>query len=136
LGSLSSWWPRSQSASFVRGRVDVSIEGRSLIDRFGAGHTLDKLPASLSGGEKQRVAIARASMFRPSIVLADEPTAALDRPNSAIIADACLAYARDSGAIFIAATHDRYLVDRCDIEIHLDHDTQAGAQPSASGQAP
>ncbi len=70
--------------------------------------------ASFSGGERQRVAIARALATDPAILLADEPTASLDRPAADRLITDLLALVRDSGKTLIAVSHDAHLLDRLD----------------------
>ncbi len=66
----------------------------------------DALPAELSGGQQQRVAVARVLAGRHRLILADEPTGALDRENAAIVLTALRDHARRTGATLIVATHD------------------------------
>jgi putative ABC transport system ATP-binding protein len=63
-------------------------------------------PSQLSGGEKQRVAIARALVRRPALVLADEPTGALDRKTGQLVLGVLLDAVRDQGAALMMATHN------------------------------
>jgi putative ABC transport system ATP-binding protein len=72
------------------------------------------LPVGLSGGERQRVAIARVLAVRPRLVLADEPTGALDHSNSLVVTDLLVGYARDYGATVWIATHDSGVAGRVD----------------------
>ena len=80
------------------------------------GHRIQKL----SGGERQRTALCRALMNRPGILLADEPTGALDERNSAVVFDLLLNLARNEGLTLLMATHDRALAAACDrtVEMH------------------
>ena len=72
------------------------------------------MPAQLSGGEAQRVAIARALANRPRIILADEPTAALDSKRAGIVIDLLRKVAVEHDAAIIAVTHDEKIFDRFD----------------------
>ena len=78
----------------------------SLIDAVGLAEQIRQRPNELSGGQRQRVAIARALVTRPSIVLADEPTANLDSETGDKIIDIMKMMNRDYGTTFIFSTHD------------------------------
>ena len=65
------------------------------------------MPDQLSGGQRQRVAIARAVVHRPRLLLADEPTGALDPRNAAVVIDLLLEVGQDLGVTLVVATHDR-----------------------------
>ena len=77
-----------------------------MLDRVGLGARLSALPTQLSGGEQQRVAIARALVRGPRLILADEPTGALDVDTGASVMALLDAVAEDSGAALITITHD------------------------------
>jgi putative ABC transport system ATP-binding protein len=85
-----------------------------LLDYLEVGHRKHAMPAKLSGGEAQRVAIARALANRPRIILADEPTAALDSRRAAIVMDLLRKVAIDQNAAIIAVTHDDKIFNRFD----------------------
>ncbi|MFG1348710.1 ABC transporter ATP-binding protein [Xanthobacter autotrophicus] len=85
-----------------------------LLDYLEVGNRRSAMPAKLSGGEAQRVAIARALANRPRIILADEPTAALDSKRAAIVMDLLRKVAIDQDAAIIAVTHDEKIFDRFD----------------------
>ncbi len=85
-----------------------------LLDYLQVGHRKHAMPANLSGGEAQRVAIARALANRPRIILADEPTAALDSQRAGIVMDLLRKVAIDQDAAIIAVTHDEKIFDRFD----------------------
>jgi len=82
----------------------------SLVDALGLGDQINKKPQYLSGGQRQRVAVARALIHRPSIVLADEPTAAVDYPTALEIRDELKSLAHTMGSAVVMVTHDHSLV--------------------------
>jgi putative ABC transport system ATP-binding protein len=85
-----------------------------LLEYLQVGHRKHAMPAQLSGGEAQRVAIARALANKPRIILADEPTAALDSARAGIVMDLLRRLAREQEAAIIAVTHDEKIYDRLD----------------------
>jgi putative ABC transport system ATP-binding protein len=85
-----------------------------LLDYLEVGHRKAAMPAKLSGGEAQRVAIARALANSPRIILADEPTAALDSKRAGIVMDLLRKLAVEQNAAIIAVTHDEKIFDRFD----------------------
>jgi putative ABC transport system ATP-binding protein len=85
-----------------------------LLEYLEVGNRKTAFPAKLSGGEAQRVAIARALANRPRIILADEPTAALDSKRAQIVMDLLRKLAVDQSAAVIAVTHDEKIFDRFD----------------------
>jgi putative ABC transport system ATP-binding protein len=92
------------SSQRLKGRMD------ELLTRLGISELRDKLPDSLSGGERQRVAIARAMLHRPPVLLADEPTAALDWANGQNVVELLTAEAKTEQSVLITVTHDTRLV--------------------------
>jgi len=90
-----------------------------LLDYLEVGHRKNAMPANLSGGEAQRVAIARALANRPRIILADEPTAALDSQRAGIVMDLLRKVAAEQHAAILAVTHDEKIFDRFDHIFHL-----------------
>ncbi len=82
-------------------------------------------PLELSGGEQQRVAIARAIVNRPQIILADEPTANLDRVSADKVLDALRAF-NAAGVTCMISTHDEQVLDRAGRVIRLDHGQMTG----------
>jgi putative ABC transport system ATP-binding protein len=90
--------------------------GRSveLLEYLQVGHRKHAMPSQLSGGEAQRVAIARALANRPRIILADEPTAALDSVRAGIVMDLLRRLALEQQTAIIAVTHDDKIFDRFD----------------------
>jgi putative ABC transport system ATP-binding protein len=83
-------------------------------------HRADSLPANLSGGEQQRVAIGRALANEPPLILADEPTAALDTERCAKVMALLRKIARERRSAVITITHDHRMIDGSDTVYHLD----------------
>ena len=86
----------------------------ALLDAVGMSHRADNRPGQLSGGERQRVGIARALVNNPSLLLVDEPTAALDRARSHEVVRIVADRAHDSGVAVVMVTHDREVLGYCD----------------------
>ena len=93
---------------------DALDRARELLAYLQVDHRKDAMPGQLSGGEAQRVAIARALANRPRIILADEPTAALDSARAEIVMDLLHKLAMDQDAAIIAVTHDEKILGRLD----------------------
>lgn len=85
-----------------------------LLTMLGLGERLDYRPANLSGGQKQRVAVARALVGNPEVVLADEPTAALDRESGLAVIDLLKRLGSARGTTTLVVTHDPRILDRVD----------------------
>ncbi|WP_328924151.1 ABC transporter ATP-binding protein [Streptomyces sp. NBC_00190] len=83
-----------------------------LLDELGVADRRNNYPATLSGGERQRVAVARALMNRPALLLADEPTGALDSRSGEQVMD-LLIDLNQIGQTLLLVTHDRHLATRC-----------------------
>ena len=95
------------------------VRATTLLERVGLGHKLGATPGQLSGGERQRVAIARALFNRPRVLLADEPTGALDRQSSGSIMALFEALNAESSITVIVVTHDAQVASRCHRVIRL-----------------
>lgn len=93
---------------YARGRQFWSRENLAaqMLDRVGLGSRLQDRPRNLSGGEQQRVAIARALVRAPQLILADEPTGALDIGTGQAVMDLLAEVAAESGAALVTITHD------------------------------
>jgi putative ABC transport system ATP-binding protein len=86
----------------------------------GLGHRINAYPSKLSGGEKQRVAIARSLAGNPSVVLADEPTAALDSENGKAVMELLAKVAQDPNRAVMAVTHDHRTLGYADRIIRIE----------------
>jgi putative ABC transport system ATP-binding protein len=107
--------------------MQLALEGASvdvdrpltLIDKLGLAGEAHRLPDHLSGGQRQRAAVARAVVHRPEVILADEPTGALDAANAVVVIDLLLEAQREIGATLVMVTHDRDAASRMGRRIGL-----------------
>jgi len=106
----------------VRGepRRAAKVRSREALAKVGLAHKTKAYPRELSGGEQQRVAIARAIVGNPSIILADEPTAALDGENGQTVMKLLAEVAREHGHAVLIVTHDPRLLPFADRVVHIE----------------
>ncbi|PHJ57103.1 ABC transporter [Nostoc linckia z18] len=93
---------------------EMQERSAQMLEHVGLGHRLNYYPDDLSGGQKQRVAIARALVNRPKIVLADEPTAALDSKSGRDVVNLMQTLAKEQGCTILLVTHDNRILDVAD----------------------
>ncbi len=101
---LAGDWEESEEATRDR--------ATTLLEKVGLAHRLNHRPGELSGGEKQRTAVARALINQPRVILADEPTGALDGETGTKVADLLLEMQREQGVTLVVVTHDLDLARR------------------------
>ncbi|PPF79522.1 peptide ABC transporter ATP-binding protein [Subtercola sp. Z020] len=99
--------------------ADRRQRAQDALASVGLGDRLTHLPAELSGGQQQRVAIARALVKRPDVLLADEPTGALDEETRDEIMDLLESFWRDQGLTLIIVTHDSGVARRAERRLHI-----------------
>lgn len=90
-----------------------------MLREVGLGHRIDYRPDALSGGQRQRVAIARALVNRPRLILADEPTAALDRESGRQVVSLLQNLAEEQGSTILIVTHDNRILDAADRIVNM-----------------
>jgi len=121
-------FPTLTAADNVRLALDVRstrdknamTKANEALAKVGLAHKTKSYPRQLSGGEQQRVAIARAVVGNPSVILADEPTAALDSENGKAIMKLLVEMAKDADRGVLVVTHDPRLVPYADRIIHIE----------------
>lgn len=107
-------------AAELRGVRRSSADVGAMLERVGLPSSMGRrLPTRLSGGQQQRVAIARALLAGTSVLLADEPTGALDVDNTERIADILVELGRRDGLVVVVATHDPRVAERLDHRVQL-----------------
>jgi putative ABC transport system ATP-binding protein len=92
----------------------------AMLKALGLGHRVDYRPDDLSGGQKQRVAIARALVTQPKLILADEPTAALDSKSGREVVELMQHLAHEQGCTILLVTHDNRILDIAHRIIHME----------------
>jgi putative ABC transport system ATP-binding protein len=99
---------------------DIDALAVKMLEVVGLGNRVDYYPESLSGGQKQRVAIARALASYPKIVLADEPTAALDKKSGRDVVELMQQLAKEQGCTILLVTHDNRILDIADRIVYME----------------
>ena len=102
---------------------EILLRATQLLQRVGLSDREKHLPGRLSGGERQRVAVVRALINQPRLILADEPTGALDRVSAAEVGRLLLELNREHGITLIVATHSEELAARLDRVISMENGT-------------
>jgi len=101
-------------------RAQMIERATEILTEVGLEERVDYYPDDLSGGQKQRVAIARALVSRPKLVLADEPTAALDSKSGRNVVEIMQKLAKEQGCTILLVTHDNRILDVADRIVHLE----------------
>jgi putative ABC transport system ATP-binding protein len=103
----------------LNGQPSGTGKSLAMLSNLGLAGLAYRLPDHLSGGQRQRAAVARAVVHQPEIILADEPTGALDTANAAGVIDLLLGMQQEIGATLIMVTHDREAASRLDRQVYL-----------------
>ena len=114
LDTLTVFENIALSLSIVRAPAgEIERRVREMATMLGIGDCLDKYPYQISGGQQQRCAAARAMVTDPALVLADEPTGALDSKSAKLLLDRLDALNRELGATILMVTHDAFTASCC-----------------------
>jgi putative ABC transport system ATP-binding protein len=134
LECLTAWENVNMALKLHSGLSAAAREQRCLefLEAVGLGERVDYYPDNLSGGQKQRVAIARALVSHPKIILADEPTAALDKQAGRDVVEIMQKLAREQGSTILLVTHDNRILDIADRLIHMEDGRLVSDQVVAS----
>ncbi len=101
-------------------QAEACAKADAALEAVGLGDRIHYYPESLSGGQKQRVAIARALVCHPKLVLADEPTAALDSQSGRDVVNLMQQLVREQGCAVLMVTHDNRILDVADRIVHME----------------
>lgn len=104
----------------TRSPQEMVEQATTILNQVGLGDHIHYYPDDLSGGQKQRVAIARALVSHPAIVLADEPTAALDSKSGRDVVNLMQTLAKEQGCTILLVTHDNRILDVADRIVHME----------------
>ena len=118
--ALSAYENVKMAAQLANGALGETRQRcAGILERLGLGHRIDHKPRFLSGGERQRVAIGRALVNHPRLILADEPTAALDKDSTMNVIHLLKQTTIDYGAAVMMVTHDHRIIDSADRLVHM-----------------
>ncbi len=120
LKSLTAWENVSMPLKLHPHIQNRRAQAINILQTVGLGDRTHYYPDNLSGGQKQRVAIARALVSQPRLILADEPTAALDSKSGREIVNLMQALAQEQGCAILIVTHDNRILDVADRLIHME----------------
>jgi len=109
-------------------KKDARKRAQELLEQVGLADKFHSFPSNLSGGQKQRVAIARALAAEPRIVLADEPTAALDSHTGRTVIELMRDLAHNRGRAVVVVTHDARVIELADCTIRIEDGAVAGSR--------
>ncbi len=101
-------------------KEEARAKSEAMLQAVGLGDRIDYYPENLSGGQKQRIAIARALVNNPKLVLADEPTAALDKKSGRDVVEIMQCLAKEQGSTILMVTHDNRILDIADRIIEME----------------
>ena len=101
-------------------RSELRRRSKEMLEAVGLGDRLNYKPGQLSGGQRQRVAIARALVSEPAMLLADEPTASLDKQSGRDVVERMKTLAKEKGTTILLVTHDNRILDIADRIVHLE----------------
>lgn len=99
---------------------DLDARATAMLEAVGLGNRVDYYPDNLSGGQKQRVAIARALISQPRMILADEPTAALDKKSGRDVVELMQKLAKEQQCTILLVTHDNRILDIADRILYME----------------
>jgi putative ABC transport system ATP-binding protein len=120
LKSLTAWENVSMSLKLHPNIKDRQTRAENILTAVGLGDRTQYYPDNLSGGQKQRVAIARALVSEPQLILADEPTAALDSKSGREVVTLMQQLAKEKNCTILMVTHDNRILDVADRIIHME----------------
>ena len=112
---------------------EATIRAQRALQQVGLRHRMKSFPGNLSGGEQQRVAVARAIVGAPSVLLADEPTAALDSENGLAVMQLLSEIAKDTSRAVLAVTHDPRTVPFATRVLRIEDGVIVGEERRAEG---
>ncbi|AVH69436.1 DevA family ABC transporter ATP-binding protein [Nostoc sp. 'Lobaria pulmonaria (5183) cyanobiont'] len=101
-------------------QTEAMAKSKAMLKSVGLEERVDYYPDNLSGGQKQRIAIARALVNRPPLVLADEPTAALDKQSGRDVVEIMQSLAKNQGTTILLVTHDNRILDIADRIVEME----------------
>lgn len=120
LKSLTAWQNVNMSLELHPQITDSQTRSMNILSAVGLGDRTHYYPDNLSGGQKQRVAIARALVAQPQLILADEPTAALDSKSGREVVQLMQKLAKEKNCTILMVTHDNRILDIADRIIHME----------------